>query len=336
MTKILVTGGAGFIGANFVQHMAQNHPGYQIIVVDKLTYAGDKARLDGMIDHVTFVEADICDEQKMNDLFTHVDWVVHFAAETHVDRSIAEPGPFLRSNIVGTETLVRLALKHKVKRFHHVSTDEVFGSLSLDSPEKFNEHTPYDPRSPYAASKAASDHIVRAYGETYGLPYTITNCSNNYGPYDSLGRVIPLFIANALQDKPLPVYGKGTAVRDYLFVTDHCRAIDLVIHKGATGQTYCIGGATQKNGVQVAEAILKILDKPADLLQFVEDRPGHDMRYEIDSSYILEMLGWKPSVSFEEGLAQTIEWYRDNQTWWEPYTKRMTLLRDTKNYRGNA
>ncbi|RTK95165.1 dTDP-glucose 4,6-dehydratase [Candidatus Saccharibacteria bacterium] len=336
MTTILVTGGAGFIGANFVYYMAEQYPNYKIMVVDKLTYAGDKARLEQLGERVSFVETDICDEQKMDEVLNGVDWVVHFAAETHVDRSIAEPGPFLRSNILGTETLVRLALKYKVKRFHHVSTDEVFGSLSLDSPEKFNELTPYDPRSPYAASKAASDHIVRAYGETYGLPYTITNCSNNYGAYDSPGRVIPLFIANALQDKPLPVYGNGSAVRDYLFVTDHCRAIDLVLHKGTIGKTYCVGGATQKNGIEVAEAILKILNKPAGLLQFVEDRPGHDMRYEIDSSYIKDELGWQPSVSFEEGLAETIEWYKTHQDWWTPFAERMTLLRESTNYRGNA
>jgi dTDP-glucose 4,6-dehydratase len=227
-------------------------------------------------------------------------------------------------------------LKNGVKRFHHVSTDEVFGTLELGSTIRFNEKTPYDPRSPYSASKAASDHIVRAYGETYGLPYTITNCSNNYGPFDSPGRVIPVFIINALQNKPLPVYGKGQAVRDYLYVLDHCTAIDLALHKGKIGQTYCVGGAAQRNGVRLAETILEVLGKPKSLIHYVEDRPGHDMRYDIDPTYTEGSLGWKQSVSFEEGIAKTVEWYKAHEDWWTAYMKKFDLMRDQGLYNVKA
>lgn len=330
--KIIVTGGAGFIGANFVHYTVKNHPEYEVIVVDALTYAGDRGRLDEVADKISFVEADICDYEKMVELMEGVDIVAHFAAYSHVDRSIADPGPFLTTNILGTEVLARAAIKQGVKRFHHVSTDEVFGSLELGSPERFSETTPYDPRSPYSASKAASDHIVRAYGESYGLPYTITNCSNNYGPWDSPGRVIPVFIANALADKPLPIYGNGQAVRDYLFVEDHCAAIDLAIHEGTVGQTYCVGGAAQRNGIQIAETILELLGKPKELMQFVDDRPGHDMRYDIDPTYIEQQLGWKQSVSFEEGIQRTINWYRENGNWWQDYLKRFDLMRTSGLY----
>jgi dTDP-glucose 4,6-dehydratase len=339
--KILVTGGAGFIGSNFVHYMVNKYPHYKIIVVDALTYAGDRGRLASLEDKVTFVQADICNYDKMFELLQGVDTVAHFAAETHVDRSIADPGPFLTSNIMGTDTLARAAINQKVKRFHHVSTDEVFGTLELGGVERFNEKTPYSPRSPYAASKASSDHIIRAYGESYGLSFTITNCSNNYGPADSPARVIPVFVTNALQDKPLPIYGSGKAVRDYLFVEDHCAAIDLAIHNGEVGETYCVGGAAQRNGIEVAEAILKALGKPKELMQFVEDRPGHDMRYDIDPSYIQQKLNWKQSVSFDEGIAKTVEWYKNNEAWWKPYQERITLMRDsglynTKNSKGEA
>jgi dTDP-glucose 4,6-dehydratase len=330
--KILVTGGAGFIGSNFVHYIVNKYPDYQVTVVDSLTYAGDRNRLSDVEDKVNFVQADICDYEKMVNLLNGVDTVAHFAAETHVDRSIADPGPFLHSNILGTDTLTRAALKQNVKRFHHVSTDEVFGTLELGSPERFNEKTPYSPRSPYAASKASSDHIVRAYGESYGLPFTITNCSNNYGPADSPARVIPIFVTNALEDKPLPIYGSGKAVRDYLFVEDHCSAIDLAIHNGEIGQTYCVGGAAQRNGIEVAEAILNTLGKPKELMQFVEDRPGHDMRYDIDPSYIEQKLGWKQSVSFEEGIAKTVDWYKNNESWWKPYKERIDLMRKSGMY----
>lgn len=330
--KILVTGGAGFIGSNFVHYIINKYPNYQISVVDALTYAGDEQRLAPVKDKIEFHKADITNFGAMDSLLEGVDWVVNFAAHTHVDRSIADPGPFLQSNVVGTDVLARAALKHKISRFHHVSTDEVFGSLELGSSEKFNEQTPYNPRSPYAASKAASDHIVRAYGESYGLPYTITNCSNNYGPYDSPGRVIPVFISNALNDKPLPIYGKGQAVRDYLFVEDHCSAIDLALHNGEIGQTYCVGGGAQRNGVQVAETILQILGKPKELVEFVKDRPGHDMRYDIDPSYIQQKLGWKQSVSFEEGMARTVEWYKNNLDWLRAFEQRMDLMRNNELY----
>jgi dTDP-glucose 4,6-dehydratase len=308
--------------------MASTYPNYKIVVVDALTYAGDKARLTSLSDKIDFVEANICDYEKMVELTKSVDVVVHFAAHTHVDRSIADPGPFLQSNIIGTDTIARASMKNGVKRFHHVSTDEVFGTLEIGSPKRFDEHTPYNPRSPYAASKASSDHIVRAYGESYGLPYTITNCSNNYGPWDSPGRVIPVFVTNAINDQPLPVYGNGQAIRDYLFVEDHCTAIDLAIHKGNIGETYCVGGSAQRSGVQIAETILDILGKPKELLQFVKDRPGHDMRYDINPSYIQNKLGWKQSVSFEEGIERTIEWYRANQAWWRPYKERFDLMRN--------
>lgn len=321
--RVLITGAAGFIGSNFTRYLSEQHPGYEITAVDSLTYAGDKSRLDGL--DVRFVQADINDNAQLEPLIEGIDWVVHFAAETHVDKSIDDPGPFLHANVLGTDNLARLALKHQVKRFHHVSTDEVFGSLKLDSAERFNEQTPYGPRSPYAASKAASDHIVRAYGETYGLPYTITNCSNNYGPFDSPNRIISLFITNAMQNKPLPLYGDGKSVRDYLFVTDHCRAIELALSQGEIGQTYCIGGGSERNGIQVAEAILDALGKPRDLIQFVVDRPGHDRRYSIDPGFASRVLGWKPKVDFKAGLAQTIDWYKQNQTWWQAWNKRPGL-----------
>ncbi len=330
--KLLVTGGAGFIGSNFVHYILNKYPDYELTVVDSLTYAGDEQRLAPVKDKIKFHKADITDFVAMDNLLDSINWVINFAAHTHVDRSIADPGPFLQSNVIGTDVLARASLKHKVSRFHHVSTDEVFGSLELGSTEKFNEKTPYDPRSPYAASKAASDHIVRAYGESYGLPYTITNCSNNYGPYDSPGRVIPVFTSNALNDKPLPIYGKGQAIRDYLFVDDHCSAIDLTLHKGEVGQTYCIGGAAQRNGMQVAETILQILGKPKELVEFVKDRPGHDMRYDIDPSYIQQKLGWKQSVSFEEGMARTIEWYKNNLDWLRAFEHRIDLLRSSELY----
>lgn len=331
--KMLITGGAGFIGSNFVHYTLAHHPEYEVTVVDALTYAGDKDRLADVQDKITFVEADICDFDKMLELTRGMDIVAHFAAHSHVDRSIADPGPFLRSNILGTDSIARAALQNKVKRFHHVSTDEVFGTLPLDDPNaKFNETTPYAPRSPYAASKASSDHLVRAYGESYGLPFTITNCSNNYGPWDSPGRVIPVFVTNALQDKPLPVYGNGQAVRDYLFVEDHCAAIDLALHNGTIGETYCVGGGAQRNGVQIAETILDILGKPKSLIEFVTDRPGHDMRYDIDPAYIQKQLGWKQSVTFEEGIKKTVEWYQVHQDWWQAFNQRFDLLRESGLY----
>src|SRR5947207_10154149 len=315
--RLLVTGGAGFIGANFVHHTVANHPDYDVVVVDAFTSARHRSSLAPVAAHITVVEADICDEGAMDDAMAGCDAVVHFAAESHVDRSIDDPGPFLRTNIGGTETLLRMARKHKVTRFHHISTDEVFGALTLGG-GYFNEETPYAPRSPYAASKAASDHLVRAYGETYGLPFSITNCSNNYGPYHLPEKAIPLFITNALDGKTLPLYGDGRSVRDYLFVTDHCRAIDLVVHAGKEGSTYCVGGGAERDGTQLAEAILAALGLPASRIEFVADRPGHDRRYAIDAGRLRADLGWAPSKSFEDAIAATITWYRANEHWWRP------------------
>jgi dTDP-glucose 4,6-dehydratase len=315
--KLLITGGAGFIGANFVHHTVEAHPDYDLVVVDAFTYAGHRSSLAPVLEQITVLEADICDEAAMDEAMAGCDAVVHFAAESHVDRSIDDPGPFLRTNILGTETLLRMARKHRVGRFHHISTDEVFGALPLEG-GRFDETTPYAPRSPYAASKAASDHLVRAYGETYGLPFSITNCSNNYGPYHLPEKAIPLFVTNALDGKTLPLYGDGRSVRDYLFVKDHCRAIDLVLHAGKEGSTYCVGGAAECDGVAVAETILDILELPRDRIEFVPDRPGHDRRYAIDASRIGEDLGWAPSVSFEDGIAATIAWYQANEAWWRP------------------
>jgi dTDP-glucose 4,6-dehydratase len=326
--KIVVTGGAGFIGSNFVHYIANKYPNYEQTVVDSLTYAGSKSRLDSLKNAIRFVKADIRDEAAMDNLIKGSDVVVHFAAESHVDRSIADPGPFLQTNILGTDILARLAVKHGVKRFHHVSTDEVFGSLQIGEETYFNESTPYDPRSPYSASKAASDHIVRAYGETYGLPYTITNCSNNYGPADSPGRIIPLFITNLIEGKKLPVYGQGTAVRDYLFVKDHCKAIDLAIHKAIEKTTYCVGGGTQQTGYQVAKTILEVFGMDEAMIEYVADRPGHDQRYAINPAKISKELEWQPSVIFKEGIAQTVTWYRQNQDWWRPVKEKLSLMRD--------
>jgi len=315
--RLLVTGGAGFIGANFVHFTVANHPADDVVVVDAFTYAGHRSSLASVADRIGILEADICDEARMDEVMEGCDALVHFAAETHVDRSINDPGPFVRTNILGTEVLLRLARKHRIDRFHHISTDEVFGALPLGA-GRFDEGTAYAPRSPYAASKAASDHLVRAYGETYGLPYSITNCSNNYGPFHLPEKAIPLFITNALDGKNLPLYGDGRSVRDYLFVTDHCRAIDLALRSGKEGRTYCVGGGAERDGVALAETILGLLDLPHDRIEFVADRPAHDRRYAIDASLIHDELGWEPSVSFEEGIAATIDWYRDHEDWWRP------------------
>ena len=323
--KLLITGGAGFIGANYVHHVVEAHPDYDVVVVDAFTYAGHRSSLAAVADRITIVEADICDEAAMDGAMAGCDVVVHFAAESHVDRSIDDPGPFLRTNILGTETLLRMARKHHVGRFHHISTDEVFGALELGT-GRFNEDTPYAPRSPYAASKAASDHLVRAYGETYGLAFTITNCSNNYGPYHLPEKAIPLFITNALDGRTLPLYGDGRSVRDYLYVSDHCRAIDLVIHSGKEGRTYCVGGGAERDGVALAQTILGLLDLPLDRIEYVADRPGHDRRYAIDAGRIREELGWEPSVTFEEGIAATITWYREHEEWWRPIKDRTEII----------
>lgn len=317
--KLLVTGGAGFIGSNFIHYWLKQHPDDEVINLDKLTYAGNLETLKDVEKnpHYSFVHADITDPKAVLSAMDGVDTVVHFAAESHVDRSILEPSPFVLTNVLGAQVLLDAALKTGVKRFHHVSTDEVFGSLELNSPEKFHEQTPYDPRSPYAASKAASDHFVRAYHETYGLPITITNCSNNFGPYMFPEKLIPLAITNLMEGKTVPVYGDGLNVRDWLYVEDHCRAIDLVLEKGTIGETYCVGGVTEDiSNVDVVKKIIALMGESEDKIEYVKDRLGHDRRYAIDWSKIQKELGWEPQYSFDQWLEKTVQWYKDNEAWW--------------------
>ena len=311
--KILITGGAGFIGSNYIHYVLREHPDYEIVNLDKLTYAGNLDNLKGIdtskYDYV-FVKGDICDEGLVDELIADCDAIVHFAAESHVDRSISGPSVFTKTNVMGTQVLLDACVRHN-KRFHHISTDEVFGFLPLEGNDRFTEKTPYDPSSPYSASKAAADHLVRAYHRTYGLEATITNCSNNYGPRQHVEKLIPLMITNALQNKNLPVYGEGKNVRDWVHVEDHCSAIDLVLHKGKIGETYLVGGNEEWCNINLVKFMLKIMEKPESLIEFVEDRKGHDLRYAIDSSKIEIELGWKRKFDFEEGLIQTIEWYKN-------------------------
>lgn len=316
--KVLVTGGAGFIGSNFVHYWIKHHPDDEIVVLDKLTYAGNLENLSPAIEKIKFIKGDICDPSTVEQAMQGLDAVVHFAAESHVDRSIAGPDPFIQTNIVGAHELLKAALKHRIKRFHHVSTDEVFGSLPLSSKEKWNEGTPYNPRSPYSASKAASDHLVRVYHTTYNLPITITNCSNNFGPYQYIEKLIPLAIVNLLQRKKVPIYTPGNQVRDWLFVEDHARAIDLVLQKGKIGETYLVGGKHKEySNLELARMIIKLMGKSDDQIELVVDRPGHDVKYAVDTSKIQSELGWKPLREFEEWLKLTIEWYKSNEAWWK-------------------
>lgn len=318
--RILVTGGAGFIGSNFILYWLKNHPEDHVVNYDKLTYAGNLKNLS-TIEHnanYSFVQGDICDSKSVNDVMKDIDTVIHFAAESHVDRSILEAAPFVMTNVVGTHVLLDAALKAKVKRFHHVSTDEVFGSLELGTSDTFSELTPYDPRSPYSASKAGSDHLVRAYHHTFGLAVTITNCSNNYGPYQFPEKLIPLAITNLLEGKKVPVYGDGKNVRDWLYVDDHCRAIDAVIANGTIGDTYCVGGTTQDySNLTIVKKIIEFMGKDESQIEFVTDRLGHDRRYAVDWSKIQHELGWKPQHSFDEWLIKTISWYKENHAWWK-------------------
>jgi len=315
--KIFVTGGAGFIGSNFILHWMKTHPEDTVVNVDALTYAGNSANLESVASnpHYQFVKADITNPAAMESAMQGCDVVVHFAAESHVDRSITGPAVFVNTNVIGTQVLLDAARKVGVKRFHHVSTDEVFGSLELGTADKFSEITPYNPHSPYSASKAASDHLVRAYATTYGLPVTISNCSNNYGPYQFPEKFIPRMIMLAQADRPLEVYGDGLNVRDWIQVEDHCRGIELVIEKGKEGETYCLGGNAERANIDVAKDILRILGKPETLVTFVKDRPGHDRRYAIDSTKAEQELGWKRDHTFETGLEATIKWYQDNSQW---------------------
>lgn len=315
--RLLVTGGAGFIGSNFIHHILNNYPEHEVINLDALTYAGNLENLTGCQGNAKyrFVKGDICDANLVDSLVAECDIIVHFAAESHVDRSILGPEAFVRTNVQGTFALLEAARKHGNKRFHHVSTDEVFGALGPNDPS-FNEETPYDPRSPYSASKAASDHLVRAYFHTYGLPITISNCSNNYGPYHFPEKLIPLVITNLLEGKKVPVYGDGKQVRDWLHVEDHARAIALILEKGNIGETYCVGGNGERENIWIVKKIIELLGCDEGMIEYVKDRPGHDRRYSIDFTKIKTELGWEPAVDLETGLAQTIEWFKNNEPWW--------------------
>ncbi len=317
--KFFVTGGAGFIGSNFIHYLLETYSDDTVINFDALTYAGNLANVSRWeYDHrYTFVHGDICDEAKVREAMKDVDIVIHCAAESHVDRSIENPTAFVRTNVLGTNVLLNVAREYKVKRFHHVSTDEVFGALNL-SDKAFNENTPYAPNSPYSASKAGSDHLVRAYGETYGLPISISHCSNNYGPMHYPEKLIPLAITNILEGKKVPVYGKGDQIRDWLYVKDHCRALDMIVRKGKGGEVYCIGGGNQPTNREIVKKILTLLGKDESMIDCVKDRAGHDFRYEIDFSKISRELGWQPLVSLEEGLEKTVSWYKENTLWWKP------------------
>lgn len=320
--KLLVTGGAGFIGGNFVHYILKNHPEYQVVCLDALTYAGNPETLVPAMKNpgFRFVKGDITDCETVDKLFSEElpDVVVNFAAESHVDRSIDNPGIFLQTNIIGTQTLMDACRKYSTPRFHQVSTDEVYGDLPLERPDMmFTEETPLHTSSPYSASKAAADLLVLAYHRTYRLPATISRCSNNYGPYHFPEKLIPLMIINALNDKPLPVYGKGENIRDWLYVEDHCRAIDLIIHGGRAGDVYNVGGHNEMRNIDIVKMILKELDKPDSLIAFVKDRAGHDLRYAIDPTKIHRELGWLPKTEFADGLKKTIKWYLDNRSWWE-------------------
>ena len=318
---IVVTGGAGFIGSNFVFYMLKEHPKERIVCLDKLTYAGNLSTLAPVMDNPNFrfVKGDICDREAVKKLFLEEkpDIVVNFAAESHVDRSIEDPGIFLKTNILGTQTLMDACRKYGIKRYHQVSTDEVYGDLPLDRLDLFfTEETPIHTSSPYSASKASADLLVLAYYRTFGLPVTISRCSNNYGPYHFPEKLIPLMIANALNDKPLPVYGEGLNVRDWLYVEDHCKAIDLIIRNGRVGEVYNIGGHNEMKNIDIVKLICKELGKPESLIKFVADRKGHDMRYAIDPTKIHNELGWLPQTKFADGIKKTIDWYLNNREWW--------------------
>lgn len=316
--RVLVTGGSGFIGSNFIRFLIEKYPNHEIVNIDKLTYAGNIENLRDIENHknYSFVKGDICEKDKVEDLVSNCDIIVNFAAESHVDRSIASSYEFIKTNILGTHNLLEAARLNGNTRFHHISTDEVYGSLG----EKglFSENTNYDPRSPYSASKASADHLVRSYFHTYNLPVTITNCSNNYGPYQHPEKLIPLFITNLIEGKQVPVYGTGSNVRDWLFVKDHCAAIDLVIQKGNLGETYCIGGDCEKTNFEITKLLLSKFNLDEERIDYVKDRKGHDFRYAIDASKIKRQLGWSPDYEFSEGIEETIKWYQDNRIWWSP------------------
>ncbi len=318
--NLLVTGGAGFIGSNFVRYWAGEHPEDAIVVYDVLTYAGSRSNLAGVEDVVELVVGDVCDESAVAAVLSkfEIEMVVHFAAESHNSLAVKDPGRFVRTNVLGTQVMLDAALKVGVRRFHHISTCEVYGDLSLDSDSAFTEESPYRPRTPYNASKAAADHLVRAYFETFGLPVTITNCCNNYGPYQFPEKLVPLFATFALDGRPLPVYASKHNRREWLHVDDHCRALDAVLSYGRIGETYNVGSGREASIEEVAHLVLDALGAPRDMVEVVPDRPGHDRRYLLDSTKIRTELGWEPEVDFVEGMSETVEWYRSNRAWWEP------------------
>lgn len=319
--KILVTGGCGFIGSNFIHYWLERYANDEIFNLDALTYAGNLANLIDIESQPNyhFTQGDICDSSLVDQLMSQVTHVVHFAAESHVDRSLTNPDLFLQTNIMGTHTLLKSALKHNIRRFHHISTDEVFGSLELNTTDQFSESTTYEPHSPYSASKAASDHLVRAYSESYGLKYTLTNCSNNYGPYQFPEKMIALAVTNLIEGNSLPIYGDGLNVRDWLYVIDHCRAIELVLLQAPDNSNYVVGGLTDDvSNLDLAKMILEIMDQSETKLKFIKDRPGHDRRYAVNWSHIRQDLGWQPSLSLTKGLKLTVDWYKNNLSWWQP------------------
>ncbi|MHB8262897.1 MAG: dTDP-glucose 4,6-dehydratase [Acidimicrobiales bacterium] len=329
--RILVTGGAGFIGSNFVHYWLNEHGDDEIIVYDLLTYAGCLESLDDVRDRFTFIQGDICDLELAKETLEeyHVNMVVNFAAESHNSLAILDPGKFFRTNVLGTQTLLEAARQVGLSRFHHVSTCEVYGDLDLDSDEEFTEESPYRPRTPYNASKAGADHAVRAYASTFGLDTTITNCANNYGPYQFPEKVIPLFASNAMDGKPLPLYASTRNRREWLHVIDHCRAIESVLLKGRAGETYHVGSGVEADIEEIADIVLGVLGKPASLKTIVPDRPGHDRRYRLDYTKIRNELGWEPTIPFQEGMAETVRWYENNRAWWEPLKERAPVSEES-------
>ena len=331
--RLLVTGGAGFIGSNFVRYWSNEHPHDRVVILDALTYAGNRANLAGVEDgeRVSFVRGDIANQELVEHLLEReqITTVVNFAAESHNSLAILDPARFFRTNVLGTQALCDAARRVGVERFHHISTCEVYGDLALDSDESFNESSPYRPRTPYNASKAGSDHVVRCYGETFDLPFTITNCCNNYGPYQFPEKVIPLFATLALQGEPLTLYASTENRREWLHVLDHCRAVELVLEGGVAGETYHVGSGEEASIMQIADAVLEATGRPDSLKTIVADRPGHDRRYLLDSTRIRTELGWAPTVDFAKGLAETVAWYADNESWWRPLIGRSPVIEGT-------
>jgi dTDP-glucose 4,6-dehydratase len=325
--RILVTGGAGFIGSNFVRWWLERYADDHVVVLDALTYAGNRASLADVDDRIAFVEGDICNDELVEALLREheVEVVVNFAAESHNSLAVVDPARFFRTNVLGTQALLHASRAAGVERFHHVSTCEVYGDLPLDTEEVFTEESAYRPRTPYNASKAGADHAVRAYFETFGLPVTITNCSNNYGAYQFPEKVIPLFTTNALDDAPLPLYASTQNKREWLHVLDHCAAIDVVLRRGREGETYNVGSGVEKTVEEIADSVLELTGKPASLKTIVPDRPGHDRRYLLDSTKLREGLGWQPGHEWDEGLADTVRWYAENRDWWEPLRERVPV-----------